>query len=120
MTGQGGDDRVLVGIAAIAAFAAGLVAVAQHADCTTAGYESAVAQREGVELRRQCDQIERRVAILSTVQAATARVAAMKLTSLKYPKTWNVVRPATLRSCAVADALTFVPVAAAPAKGIVR
>jgi len=120
MNGRGGDDRVLVGIAAAAAFAAGLVAVAQHADCTTAGYESAVAQREGLELRRQCDQVERHVAILSTVQAATARVAAMKLTSLKYPKTWNVVSPATLRSCAVADALAIGRVPEVPAKGIVR
>jgi hypothetical protein len=109
-----GDDRVLVGIAAAAAFAAGLLAVAQHAGNTTAGYESAVAQREGQELKRRCDQIERHVAALSTAQAATARVAAMKLTSLKYPKTWNVVSSATLRSCTAAAA----PPAAG--KGVVR
>ena len=120
MTGKSGDDRVLVGIAAAAAFAAGLVAVAQHADCTTAGYQSAVVQREGLELRRQCDQVERHVAALSTAQAATARIAAMKLTSLKYPKTWNVVSPATLRSCAIADALMVVRLPDSPAKGIVR
>jgi hypothetical protein len=120
MTGKSGDDRVLVGIAAAAAFAAGLVAVAQHADCTTAGYRSAVAQREGIELRRQCDQIERRVAAMSTAQAATARIVPMKLTSLKYPKTWNVVSPATPRSCAIADATTVLRLPETPAKGIAR
>jgi hypothetical protein len=120
MSDRDGGDRVLVGIAAAAAFAAGLVAVAQHADCTAAGYRTAVAEREGLELRRQCDQAERRVAALSTAQSATSRVAPMKLNSLKYPKTWNVVSPATLRSCAVADALPMLRLSPPPEKGTAR
>lgn len=99
------DDGVLLGIAAAAAFAAGLLAVAQHAYCTSAGYELAVARRAGLELRRSADEAERNVTRLSTAQAATARAPSMKLTALKYPKTWNVVNAATLRACATAPAL---------------
>ena len=95
-------DGVLVGVAAVAAFAAGLIAVAQHADCTSAGYKLAVAQRGNLELRRGVDQLARRVDVLKTPQAATARAAAMKLASLKYPKTWNVVAATTIERQAVA------------------
>jgi hypothetical protein len=102
MSAQG--DGVLVAIGAASAFAAGLLAVTAHADCTTAGYELAVARREAVILRQTADAAERRVAELSTMQAATARAAAMKLTRLRYPKTWNVVSAATLRACADAPA----------------
>lgn len=113
-----GDERVLIGIAVGAAFAAGLMAVAQHANCTTAGYDLAVAQRENLELRRTAAELDRRVSSLSTPQAAVARAAAMKLTNLKYPKTWNIVRGATVRAVAAS------PVAAAPlpaaAKGTLR
>lgn len=92
-------DGVLVGVAAVAAFAAGLFAVAQHACCTSAGYQLAVAQREGEELHRAAEQAERRVAQLSTVTAATARATPMKLTRLTYPRSWNIVNAATLRAC---------------------
>jgi hypothetical protein len=105
-------DGVLVGVAAIAAFSAGLLAVAQHADCTTAGYRLAVAQRENLELRRGVDQVARRVDALLTPQAAMTRAAAMKLTSLKYPKTWNVASASTIQKNAVATVLplpTFAP-----------
>ena len=105
------DDRVLVGIAAAAAFAAGLLAVAQHSSCTSAGYELAVAQREGTELRLAASQQERRVTALSTAQAASARIAPMKLTTLRYPKTWNVVNAATVTSCAAASAAASMSVA---------
>jgi len=88
-----------VGVAAVAAFAAGLVAIAQHAYCTSAGYQLAVAQREGQELRREEEQAERRVAQLSTITAATARATPMKLTRLSYPRNWNIVNAATLRAC---------------------
>lgn len=107
------DEGVLVGIAVAAAFAAGLLAVAQHASCTSAGYELAVARRAGLELRRSAAAAERRVTALSTPQAATARAAAMKLTALKYPKSWNVVNAATLRACADPVTAAVVPAAAA-------
>jgi hypothetical protein len=117
MSGAKRDEAVLVGIAATAAFAAGLLAVAQHAYCTSAGYQLAVARRAGIELRRSAAEAELRVTRLSTPQAATARAAAMKLTALKYPKSWNVVNAATLRACAVpADAA----VAAAAPKAVAR
>jgi hypothetical protein len=109
----GRDDGVLVGVAVAAAFAAGLVAIAQHACCTTAGYQLAVAQREGEELQRAAEQAERRVAQLSTVTAATARAAPMKLTRLSYPRSWNIVNAGTLRACLDG---TAVP-APAPARG---
>lgn len=113
MSNARSDDGVLVGIAAVAAFAAGLLAVAQHAYCTSAGYRLAVARRAGLELTRCADEAERQVTKLSTAQAATARAASMKLTALKYPKTWNVVNAATLRACA--DPANSAAVAAAPA-----
>jgi hypothetical protein len=103
-------DGVLVGVAVAAAFAACLVSVAQHACCTSAGYQLAVAQREALELRRAEEQAERRVAQLSTVTAATARATPMKLTRLTYPRTWNIVNAGTLRAC-----LDGRPAAAAPA-----
>ena len=93
------DDGVLVSVAVAAAFAAGLVAVAQHAYCTSAGYQLAVAQREGEELHRTAEQAERRVAQLSTVTAATARATPMKLTRLMYPRSWNIVNSGPLRAC---------------------
>jgi hypothetical protein len=111
------DDGVLVGIAAAAAFAAGLLAVAQHAYCTSAGYQLAVARRAGLELRRSAHQAERCVTALSTAQAATARAAAMKLTTLKYPKNWNVVNASTLRACADTTTTAAVP---APSAGAAR
>jgi hypothetical protein len=123
MNAPGRGDGVLVGVAAIAAFSAGLIAVSQHADCTTAGYRLAVAQRENLELRRGVDQVARRVDALQTPQAAIARAASMKLTSLKYPKTWNVVTAAAIGRCAVQTAFplpTFapsVPMIPASAKG---
>ena len=113
MSMNGRGDGVLVGVAVVAAFAAGLVAIAQHAYCTSAGYQLAVAQREGQELSRVADQAERRVAQLSTVTAATARVTPMKLTRLTYPRTWNIVNAGTLRAClgeTVAAAAPPVPV----------
>ncbi len=124
-------DGVLVGSAALAAFAAGIVAVSQHADCTSAGYRLAVADRENVELRRGVEQAERRVEALRTPQAATARAAAMKLASLKYPKTWNVVCAASVEHAAappVLPAIMTPPAATSPdvpmipvgMKGVVR
>ena len=118
-----GDDGVLIGIAMAAAFAAGLIAVAQHAGRTSAGYQLAIAEREGIELRRVADQAQRRVSSLRTPQAATARVAPMKLTALKYPNKWNVANAATIRSCAAALAVTPAPVTDAvsgPGRGIAR
>jgi hypothetical protein len=114
MNARHGGDGVLVGIAAVAAFSAGLIAVSQHADCTTAGYRLAVAQRENLELRRGVDQVARRVDALRTPQAAMARAAAMKLSTLKYPKTWNVVSAAAMERRAVETILplsTFAPAA---------
>ena len=126
MNAPGPRDGVLVGVAAIAAFSAGLIAVAQHADCTTAGYRLAVSQRENLELRRGVDQVARRVDALRTPQAAMARAAAMKLTSLKYPKTWNVASASTIQRNAVAAVLplpTFAsgaPTIPVPTKGTAR
>ncbi len=117
MNGAKRDEGVLVGIAATAAFAAGLLAVAQHAHCTSTGYQLAVARRAGLELRRSAAEAELRVTRLTTPQAATARAAAMKLTALKYPKSWNVVNAATLRACA--DPANATVICAAPA-GVAR
>jgi len=116
-------DGVLVGLAAVAAFVAGLLAVSQHAECTAAGYRLAVAQREHLELSRAVDQIERRVDALRTPQAATARAATMKLASLKYPKTWNVVNATTIeRRAAIAfvSPLPTVQTLAVSSKGAAR
>jgi hypothetical protein len=120
MTPRADDDRVLVGLAVLAAFAAGLVAVAQHASCTSAGYQLAVAQRECVELRRSLAQAERGVTRLETLPAASSRATPMKLASLRYPKTWNVVSSATLRSLASAQTTTLLPTTAAAARGTSR
>jgi len=114
MSGGKADDGVLVGVAVVAAFAAGLVAIAQHAYCTSAGYQLAVAQREGQELSRAAEQAERRVAQLSTVTAATARATPMKLTRLTYPRSWNIVNAGTLRSCLDGPSAAAAPV---PARG---
>ncbi len=103
------NDGALIGIAAAAAFAAGLIAVSQHAECTSAGYRLAVAQRENLELRRSADVLARRVDGLRTPQAATARAASMKLASLKYPKTWNVVHAATIERAATAAVAAVQP-----------
>jgi hypothetical protein len=113
-------DGALVGLAAAAALAAGLLAVSQHADHTTLGYQLAVAERERLELRRGVEQWERRVAALRTPLAASARAPSMKLAALKYPKTWNVVSAATLRSCADAAPVSAAPVVPAAAKGAPR
>lgn len=109
MNGAKRDESVLVGIAAAAAFAAGLLAVAQHAYCTSAGYQLAVVRRAGLELGRSAAQAELRVTWLSTAQAATTRAASMKLTALKYPKNWNIVNAATLRACADPATATTLP-----------
>ena len=116
------DDGVLVGVAAAAALAAGLMAVAQHANCTSVGYELAVAERENLELSRGVERIERRASALRTPQAATARAAAMKLSALKYPKTWNVVTSATVASCVVAPTVapSTAPTIAVSAKAAAR
>jgi len=103
---------MLIGLAAAATFAAGLAAVAQHANATSAGYELAVAQREHVELARIAARAEQRLSRLSTPQAAMARAQApamKQLASLKWPKSWNVVRAATLEACAAAPAAAFEP-----------
>jgi hypothetical protein len=105
MNAPGRCDGVLVGVAAAAAFAAGLLAVSQHAECTNAGYRLAVAQRENLELRRGVDQVGRRVDALRTPQAAMARAASMKLSALKYPKTWNVVCAASMQRRAMETVL---------------
>ena len=114
MTRGNGGDGVLVGVAVVAAFAAGLVAIAQHACGTSAGYQLAVAQREGQELSRAAEQAERRVAQLSTVTAATARANSMKLTRLAYPRSWNIVNASTLRACLDGQSAAAAP---APARG---
>jgi hypothetical protein len=111
MSAPQGGDGVLVGLAAAASLAAGLLAVAQHADCTSVGYQLAVAERERMELRRELGRWERRVAELRTPSAATARATSMKLASLKYPKTWNVVSAATVRACADAAVTAAKPAA---------
>jgi hypothetical protein len=87
--------------AAVAAFLAGLGAVAQHAACTSAGYALAVAECEGAELRRLAGLAQRRVEAVQTAQAALARAKAMNLT-LDWPRTWNVVRKSTLETQAAA------------------
>jgi len=113
-------DGVLLGVAAVAAFASGLLAVSHHAECTTAGYRLAVARRENIELRRGVDELARRVDALRTPQAATARAAAMKLTSLKYPKTWNVASATVIRSFAPDAAPPGASPVSASAKGTAR
>jgi hypothetical protein len=113
-------DGVLVGVAAVAAFVAGLFAVSNHAECTNAGYRLAVAKRENMELRREVDQAARRVSALRTPQAATARAASMKLASLKYPKTWNVASSSVVQRCALDAASSGVSAVPASAKGVVR
>jgi hypothetical protein len=115
---------VLVGLAAAATFAAGLIAVAQHANTTSAGYQLAVLERENLELSRIASQGERRVAELSTAPSARARgqsPAMKKLASLKWPKSWNVVRSETLAACASdVSAASASPVAASRTSGGAR
>ena len=116
MNDDSGDDRILLGLAVAAAFAAGLVAVEQHCSCTAAGYQLAVASRENLELRRACDEAERHVSRLRTPQAALARLAPMKLPKLDYPKRWNIVSSRTLLAASSGPA----PLAAVPAAGGAR
>lgn len=116
MSKDPGDDRILIGLAVAAAFAAGLVAVEQHCACTAAGYQLAVASRENLELRRASDEAERRVAYLRTPQAAMARMGPMKLPKLEYPKRWNIVTSRTLLAASSGPA----PLAAAPSAGGAR
>lgn len=72
-------DVPLLGLAAAAAFAASLLAIAQHSENTAFGYRLAASQAEGEALAREAARLERRVASLrSPVAVLARRGAAMK------------------------------------------
>ncbi len=103
------EAGTLVGLAVGLAFVVAVAAVGQHDACTDAGYQLAVAQREGIELRRICARVEQRVATLRSPASAIARAQKWQL-GLAYPRTWNVVSAST-RTEPVATVDSAVPAA---------
>jgi hypothetical protein len=98
-----------------AAFAAGLLAIAEHAEKVEQGYRLAAARAEGEVLRREAMHAERKVALLRLPRAAAERATAMKL-DLGHPPDRRTLSPAQVAAL-VPPAAAAPPPAALPRPG---
>ena len=85
------DARGLL-LAVGAAFGAGLLAIAEHAERVEQGYCLAASRAEGEVLRREAMHAERRVAVLRLPKVAADRAVAMKL-DLGHPTDRRTLSP---------------------------
>lgn len=85
------DARGLL-LAVGAAFGAGLLAIAEHAEKVEQGYRLAAARAEGEVLRREAMHAERRVALLRLPRVAAERAMRMKL-DLGHPSDRRTLSP---------------------------
>ncbi|MCE9636948.1 MAG: hypothetical protein K8T90_14685 [Planctomycetes bacterium] len=78
------DGRGLV-LAIAAAFAASMLAIAEHAEQVEQGYRLAAARCEGEVLTREAQRAERKVALMRLPFSVSGRATAMKL-ELEHPR----------------------------------
>jgi hypothetical protein len=107
------DARSLV-LAVAAAFASGLLAIAEHAEKVEQGYLLAAARAEGEVLRREAMHAERRVALLRLPRVASERALAMKL-ELGHPSDRRTLSPEQIAEFMGPPSDAAAPAASAPA-----